>query len=365
MRSFPTLGYQELGKGWLGDGIAPAGMTKGDRLALPYTFDPSSLGDGPLPSPWSGSTYSISGGVVVNSPALGAELLTDGGLEANYTAGLCDSLTKSGSPTVAQSADVHGGTKAQSFTAAAAANRLSQYIFPPVLNQWYQASVWAKVAAGTSVMTNLRLAGTDLFPPTNVSTFTAGTYTQHKAAAVAAAVTDIVQVFPVFEEGSADFPAVIVDDMSLKAIAFSSLFALLNGGRADVVAKLRTPGAYASYTDATLFGVVIRADAQISPTNFILGYVRRRQNGSTLGVAGIIKKVGATYTHVLSDTIVTLAASADIELRASGSTVSLWYNGTQVSTDQTILDAGLVNNIYHGIFSAGGNSLNRFFLSTN
>ena len=47
----------------------------GGGVALPYTFDPSALGDGALPSPWEHTTYTISSGKIVNTPTLESELL--------------------------------------------------------------------------------------------------------------------------------------------------------------------------------------------------------------------------------------------------------------------------------------------------
>ena len=46
-------------------------------LALPYTVDFSSLGNGGLPSPWRGATWTILSGAATNTPTLGTEELTD------------------------------------------------------------------------------------------------------------------------------------------------------------------------------------------------------------------------------------------------------------------------------------------------
>lgn len=48
---------------------------------LPYLINFATLPDGALPNPWTGATWSISGGRLINTPTLNGELLTDGALE--------------------------------------------------------------------------------------------------------------------------------------------------------------------------------------------------------------------------------------------------------------------------------------------
>ncbi len=75
-------------------------------------------------------------------------MLTDGGLEAAYVAGLCSSLTKIGSPTLAESADAHGGAKAQAFTPTALGDELRIAVPSRLVGATYVASQWAKRTAG-------------------------------------------------------------------------------------------------------------------------------------------------------------------------------------------------------------------------
>lgn len=337
------------------------GFPSDNGLALPYTFDPSGLGNGALPSPWVGSTFAISSGVIVNTPTLGSELLPDPGLEGNYTGGVNDNLTKGGTPTCTQSADVHGGSKAQEIAADTAGQYLWAYSAAVEAFEWYLASSWAKRTAGTGYL-NLVLLQTGQFPATCGASLVAAAYTQYWASALSVDAVNAMFVFtPIFASSA----TVIVDDISFKKITKSSTYALLESNTADVVVKVRTPGLHASWPDDTHIGAIIRANALTNPNNWILGYVKRRLNGNTLGVAGILKCVNGTISNVLSDTIVTLAANADIELRASGTTIQLFYNGVQVSTDKTVSDASISGNTKIGIFSAGGNSISRFFAQAN
>jgi len=93
-----------------------------NAIALPLEFDFTAMSDGFLPSVFTGTTWAISTGKAINTPTLGAELLTDPGLEGTYTAGKANALTKTGLPTLTESADAHGGSKAQEFTGAAITN---------------------------------------------------------------------------------------------------------------------------------------------------------------------------------------------------------------------------------------------------
>lgn len=336
---------------------------RGAALTLPYTFTPGAAGG--MPAPWSGATWAQASNTVTNSPTLGGELLTDPDLEATYTAGLCDTLTKTGSPTVAQSADAHKGSKAQQFTGVAVSNQIRFPLVAGVVGNWYLFSLWRKVTAGSVYDNRARITQTGALPGANgdIGNLSAS-YVQERAVIVST-TTNNITVSPAVELGSSNFDTVIVDDCSLQVA--TSLCAMLPATQANVVAKLATPGAWASFTDSSYFGIVLRGSEQTGevPTNCLLALLRRRASGPSLGMAALIKKIGTTYTSVIAETNVTLAASADLEVRASGSTVSLWYNGAQVGTDQTISDAQLVNNTFHGLFSAGGNPLGRFFLQAN
>jgi hypothetical protein len=82
------------------------------------------------------------------------------------------------------------------------------------------------------------------------------------------------------------------------------------------------------------------------------------------GLVYLLTKVGSTYTNASLGTVI-IAANADLEARVTGTTVKAYYNNTQVGTDQTVDNAALNNSTYVDMFSAGGNSLNRFFVQAN
>jgi hypothetical protein len=87
-------------------------------------------------------------------------------------------------------------------------------------------------------------------------------------------------------------------------------------------------------------------------------------HGSTSGAhLCVLKKIGLNYSVVLTSQIIYPTINKYLEIRASGNIVQIFYNDTQVGMDLTILDPELINNIYHGMFSTGGNFLQSFFCS--
>lgn len=335
----------------------------GGGSILPLTIDFSTLDDGALPAPFVGSTWSIVSGKAVNNPTLGTELLTDPGLEAAYAAGKCGTLTLNGVPTLADdTVTMHGGAHAQQFTAAAFNNRLNFPTIAGVIGRWVQFSGWAKQTVGTTGTVQMRLDQSLMLPaasaPANIYG-TGGAYTLFKSAGVN---TETANMFPyALIESNAAGDTVIGDDYSLKAITESSLYALLPATQANVIGKVM-PDAFA---DATPIGIIIGADAQTSPANLMMAVFARHTNAPTIGDVYLIKKVAGFWTPVLTLQTVTIAANAWFEVRRSGSTVKVYYNNVQVSTDQTVSDAAIVAGAFHGSHSAGGNALKQVFFQAN
>ncbi len=316
--------------------------------------------NGAIGNNWNGSTWNIVSGKAVNSPTLGSELLTDPGLEANYTAGKCDTLTLNGSPaSITQSTDVHGGSKAQQMQPNAFNNRLNWPTAAGVARQWYQFSVWTKRLSGSNTGTRIRLFQTNMLPVNTIeSPIIDASYKQLKISGLSTDTNALFRYPAVEAAGSSPFSSVVVDDGSFKAITFSSLFAMRPLASADGVIKIKF-----TTVDDTFFGIVARADTQTSPTNFIMALLKRHPSYSGAGLIEVhlLKKVGTTYTAVVQNLSFTEVADAWFELRLSGSTVSMWYNGAQVGTNQTISNAEILSNGYHGMFSTGDNTISDFF----
>ena len=327
---------------------------------LPYSIDFSALGDGVLPAPWAGSTWAISSSVAVNTPTLGSNALTDPGLEATYTAGLCDTLTGSGSVTVAESADVHGGSKAQSFKADGAGAYLRFAYQAGIAGQWWQSSVWGKRTDGATGNCLWNMYSANNMPSANQGIeIIDAAYTQKK---VSYLTTDTANKFRRIL-GNDTANTVLIDDCSDAPVTEASIYTMLSSPTAaDVVVKIKP----AAFVDGTLFGMLLRADAATSMTNFIMVLYRSFPTAASLGAVYVIKRIGATYTSVLAETLVNpIVADSYLEVRASGSTVQVFYNGAQKGADLTIADAELVSNKYVGMFSVGGNQIKDFFVAAN
>jgi len=329
--------------------FAPVG---GGGSILPLDIDFSTLEDGALPSPLVGATWAVSSGVAVNTPTLGAELLTDPGLEANYTAGKCDTLTKSGgTPTLEEeTVDVHGGSKAQKFTAAAAQDRLNYGAFAPESGIWADVRVWGKRTTGSGGTPRLQIdqsgGGAD-----QVLNFEGTAWTERGTVAYLAGGLQ-TYFFPIREVGSSSFDTVIVDDGSIKAIPQSELVALLPATVADGVVKAQ----FGSQFYGT-GGVVVRANAQTEPDSFIV--VRFQRFSTNFLQFNIEKMVSGTLSQLLSWQSKAFSAESWLEVQFDGDQVSAYYGESQIGTTQTISDA--VGNKYHGIFGSSGVACTRFF----
>lgn len=333
---------------------------------IPLDIDFTALSDGTLPSVFTGGTWAIVSGKAVNTPTLQGELLANPGLEGSYTAGLAPSLSKTGSPTVSEDTSTpHGGSSAQQFIAAANGNLL-QFTSPAgVADTWYQVSEYAKRTAGATTTTCMGVFQTGMLPETANSPFAeivSATYILLKFAFYSTS-TNTIFTRPVQEATTPGGQTVIVDDVSLQKITRSSLYTLTNSGAKDGIWKVKPD----TFTDNSLCGVVIRADSGTDPTNCIYAVIQRQPRASTSVLIYLMKKVGSTTSLVMSVQTAAIVADAWFEVRASGTTISVWYNGVQKGTNQTVSDAKLNtnDNKYAGIWSTGDNGFKGFFASAS
>lgn len=324
----------------------------------PHYYDFTALGDGALPSPWVGATFAISSAKLINTPTLGDELLTDSGLEANYTDGLCDTLTKNGVPTVVDGApDVHGGSHAQSFEKTGTNQWIRYPVITPVANAWYLASLWHKMTVGAkdndfkAILYHAARfpsggAGTDLI-------FTSASWTQKKTSLITGDTTDLA--FEAANSFTADAHTVIVDDGSVKRITVSTLFAMLPAASRSAIVKVQP----STLADNTLSGVVMWADAQSNPTTYLIAIFRNRYNEIGPEI-GLMKVVNSVPTQLVNMTYTAEVADAWIEIRPTDDdTVGLYYNNIQIGSDVDVSD---VTGACPGLLISGGNSLKGFFV---
>lgn len=324
-------------------------------LSLPYLVDFTTLGNGGLPAPWSSPTWSVLSGQVINAPTLGNDLLTDGGLEATYTAGLCGTLTKTGSPSLAQSATVptgSPGTKAQQFQAVAQNNALAFASVTPTAKNWYDIRVWAlRAATGGSPQVRAVQAVTGV-AFTKVMTVTSYTLL---GGMMYVNTNNVITLNPIRDVGTSGWDVITVDDCFIKPITSpEQLFSGFTRTTPNITVKIRFP----QLTYGTI-GAIVRANTNSSPTSYLLMRAEASSSGSTTFRAYLEQFVNGTRTELISSNI-TYVADKDFELRVSGNTASLWFNGTQSGTDQAV-DASLAGNPYMALFGSAGGALTRFF----
>lgn len=294
------------------------GQGGGAVALLPFSDD-FARADGAIGSSWTGATWTIATNKAVNTPTLGSERLTNGGfdVDANWT----------------KEADwtIGGGVATK---AAGAATRLI-YQNVVAIGTWYRV-VWTLVrnagtfnailgSANASVGRTASATYTDSFRANNISGGARGTNAG---------------------DGT-------IDDVSIKALTLSTLFATRECGRNDVDASVK-----ATIVSGNICGLVLNLDSTSSPANFIIAH----HDGIT---ARLDKCVGGTYTNLIV-TAATYSAGAILEVKKSSTTYQLFYAGTQRGTDQTVSDAGIISNTVHGMFQTyEGNSLDDFSIVAN
>lgn len=151
--------------------------------------------------------------------------------------------------------------------------------------------------------------------------------------------------------GPADL-VISVDNVTFRNIITPTTFRVLSATAATTV----DISVKATIVSGTQSGVVVNLDSITVPNNFVIAY----HDGVAMHLD---KRVGGTYTSLIN-IVTTYSANAIIRVTKSGTTYTLFYNGTQVGTPQTISDAGIISNTIHGIFSTHSvNTLDDFSLT--
>lgn len=291
------------------------------------------------------------------TPTLGAELLADPGLEGTYTAGKVAALTKDGSPTLAQSADVHGGAKAQEYTGAATSDGL-RYIFTAAANTFYRCSVWGKRTAGENSLTRLNTFQSGASVAVRSQMWTDATYVQKIITPLAISAGSF-SFYGVFESAGAAHDTIIIDDFSVKAISLPSCFRSFR--TADALTTIVK--AKVSSISGNMIGVAANVDSSSNPLNFVLALVLVE----TAVARALLYQCSNGVFTLKQNTVITYAADAQVEIRHTASTTyQIWYNGVQVGTDQTISDAAINTNTLYAQFSVyEGNTFSSFEVVPN
>lgn len=316
--------------------------------------------DGVLGNGWTSPNYLIVSGKAVGTPTVGSELLADPGLEVAYTSGLCGTLALSGSPTMVESADVHGGSKAQQFTGVASNNDAYWSVRPAAVNgQWYLARLWTKKTTLSNDNARVLISqaaakpATTLHRPINQASY--GEIVQIFRTDSTAVIT-----YGVREFGSSAFTTIIFDDGSIKPITYSTLFALRQSGQANLIVR-----AGMNQTEG-ICGIVVRADDLSNPQNCIIAYLHR---ANLYFYIILEKRVNGVWSQLIAPVLIAnysvYVSDKLLEIRCNGSSVSLYYDSVQIGTTQTVADATIINNTINGVMAGGGSSITRFFTDPN
>jgi len=305
---------------------------------LPFTDD-FNRADGALSNGWEGATWAIDGNKAVNTPTLGGELFTN----PNFTAWTGDnpdgwtvveSLPNNDVSEVG-SGESYGGTGTGACNirrTIAAGVSIAQNVL--LINRWYQfAGTLSVGTGGLSVNTGTSVNIINSWSATDSVTFRAPANT-----------TFLIS-------GRSLSTNATIDDVTIKEVTLSSLIATQNFGLSDVNVSVKT-----TLATGRQGGVIANLDNPSNPQNFVLGYYDRIS-----GSAKLDKCVGGTWTNLLNVSV-TYSAAAVVRVVKTGATIfQLHYGGSQRGANQTVSDAGIVNNTVHGIFStAATNSLDDF-----
>lgn len=328
------------------------------KRKLPFT-DTFARANGAVGNGWTGATWTIASNQVSNTPTLGAELFTTSPmptLEDTYTDGLCAGLSKNGSPTVSQSADTYNGsTKAQAFQGQVAANYLTSYLFSKTSGKFYRYSTWHKRLSGTQGRT-VSVTSTTLY----------GSQVQYLNSDGAYAIRSInyradnttQYTYPAWVQDAGPWDSLVIGALSLKQHDETTIYLVKDFRQSNVLvqAVLATMSGFDGsflLPVGQLSGLVLCLDSVATHLNCLIAY----HDGVNVYLD---KQVNGTWTNLLK-VAATWGSTKQLKVTKSGTTVKLFYDGIQCGADQTVSDAGTINNTLHGLFSLGGVSFSSFF----
>jgi hypothetical protein len=308
---------------------------------LPFSDD-FDRADGTLGSPWVGATWTISGNKAINAPTESDGGLIDGDMElagdVTHWLDYNTPITKEKS-----SAQAHGGILSIHIVTDVPNEGASQTVTVP-MEMWCALRGWLYALAGKQAKIFTTIPAVVTLLRSSVASWVDGLATYRMNGTRGIYLASNVA-------GGGEF---YVDDVMFNVLTLSTLFSSVPVGVADVVAAVEIDTLVAG-TGGTQAGLVLNLDSAAAPANFVIAY----HDGTN---AKLEKCVAGIYTSVIS-AAAAYVAGATIQVTKSDISYSLYYNGTQVGTTQTIADAGIINNTLHGLFSTyNGNQLDNFSL---
>lgn len=298
-----------------------------------------------LKAGWIGTDFKVRAGSASITPSEGDEHARDGGFEEWNESGQLSSWTAqtaSSSSVSREETRVHGGQFSVRYDhdAANSEGRVYQTSSMPA-HTFHILRCWARASASGP---RLALIGTALGlndSPTRELTTTYQEYVFNGRS-----IDDNGQIFPdVVQAGG---KSAYIDDLSLKDLSFASLFALRETAVTENVISKATlnvlPGTYA--------GVAACMDAPDNPQNGLIAYLNQFSLRLTHYIDGV-------PDDLIKPSAIAYVEGAPLEIRKTGTTVQLFYNGQQVGATQSV--SSNTSGSHHGIFSAyAGNTFNDF-----
>lgn len=262
------------------------------------------------------------------TPVLGDEVLTNGGFEGTYTAGLAPNWGKSGTNFLGaeETSIIHSGSKAQRITGGAGLLKAQNI----TANSWYDASAYVNIVTASVSMGSAANGWNEKL--------TQGVTDGYVQISTHSCV-DTNDQFAI-TTGATNLDA-YVDDASLKKFTFSTLHSYLGARPGSYVVDFHPTKAIAN----SYVGLLVRYKDE---NNYIF-----------VGLFGteaqIIKCVAGTLTEVaVANMDGTFTNGDEVHISLDGSAIKLWYNGVAQVTG-TVADT--LGNQIHGFSTHADNSV--------
>jgi hypothetical protein len=260
-------------------------------------------------------------------------LLTNGNME---TGDPPSSWIAANSVLAAESTIIHSGSKSIKVTPSADWGLAQQSVSVSV-GQWVTAisAIYSNTPTKGILFQLQEAGGSSAYLCQSSTTLSEWKYLS-KTGRVISAVSGVYARFQCFSNTFIGYG----DSASVKILSTPSLFRLVRFATPYGIAK----GSW-SLLSGLQCGVVMCLDNPANPQNFVICY----HNCTNLYLD---KCVAGTYTNLIT-TATAYGAGRYVEIRRAGSSnvFQAFYNGSQVGTDQTISDATIITNKYHGLFS--------------
>jgi len=279
-----------------------------------------------------GSTWSISGNKVINTPTQGIDTVLNGGMEDGDPP---TSWVALNTPVTHERSNVqaHSGSYSVHVVTDGNSEGTLQANVTPTQKTWYYFSLWMYRVNGYTYTTagNYNFLSPTLNTWVNLrGVFNSGTSVN----------------FGVGNDGTTT-GEMYIDDVVVKPLNIAELFSGLVTGSSDVISDVNITIANTSQTHYPT-GMVLCLDNPNNPLNYIVAYVGGDSAGGSS--ATLAKCIDGVITNLVNGAI-TPVANATLRVIKNGQNISIYYNSVIVGTVQTVGDNAIINNKIHGMFA--------------